>query len=182
LAKPPCDARPLLEALKEWGEPGQLVEPLCENGEWICWARRGSRDGPWVKLPVEAWEQIPHRVHPRGLRIISPDYMQRVELVRAPERFSETGRKVPDEEPPRRVVLEHWFSPVFLRIAIGPELPYRERERVYHDWCAQERQRNPREPTRTRRRAKAKELDLPMAVADSPLANTPKGRPPKLAK
>jgi hypothetical protein len=116
---PPKHALPLPEAAKAWDACGLFIEPLCRNGEWRCWARRGSRDGPWIELPIKAWELPPDYrpsafQQPGELRIIDRDYVCRYKLSeeRVPMRHPETGRKVFVTEE-RRVTTEKWYDPVF---------------------------------------------------------------------
>jgi hypothetical protein len=182
VAGPPKGALPLLEALEEWAEPGALAEPLCASGEWVCWARPGSRDAPYEKLPTEAWSIPTVRTHhiarPGELRIANANLMFRCDFRQVREKQHDGEVKTFE----RLVTTETWYDPLFIRVEIGPELSYRERERAFLEWCAQERQRDPREPTRPRRRAKAKELGLSTAIADEPVPGTPKGRRQKCAK
>jgi hypothetical protein len=122
VSNPPKHALPLLEALKAWAEGGVLVESLCRIGEWRCWARRGSRDGPWVELPAKAWDErsgpridLPalgiagHLPDPERLRIISPDCLVRLTLREVRERQRDGEIKIFE----RLVTDEEWFDPRF---------------------------------------------------------------------
>ena len=112
----------MLEAFPpdEWA--GVLIEPLCASGEAVCWARRGSPDGPWVELRAEAWDPSPlARDHPISrpgeLRIVSEGLLCRYELREQPVKTRQGGRTIIVIEE-RLVAIERWYEP---RIALATE-------------------------------------------------------------
>jgi hypothetical protein len=125
---------PLLEALEAWSKPGIIPESLCRIGEWRCWARRGSRDGPRVELPIETWKPsqlaLEHPIsRPGELRIIDENLLCRYKLKKVPEKQRDGEIKVFE----RLVTVEIWYDPVFVPVA-GPRA--QSLEAKFKQWLA----------------------------------------------
>jgi hypothetical protein len=109
MTKPPDSALPLLEAFPRFFEGN--VRKLCQHGEWLCWARRGSRDAYWSQVPTIAWPYI---------RIVTAQLLCQQELrdERVEMRHPETNRRVFVIEP-RLCTVEKWFDPIFAPASAG---------------------------------------------------------------
>jgi hypothetical protein len=138
MTAPPRHAKPLLEMWPDFSE-GE-ARRQCARGEVVCWARRGSPDGPWVELPAKAWEErdgpwvelpafgLAGRLpDPKALRIISPEL-----LVRYERREKQRNGEIKTFE--RLVAVERWYEPRFALADSAPPPGSSAWRRQLKDW------------------------------------------------
>ena len=120
MTNPPYHALPLLEAFSDFFEDD--VRKRCQHGEWLCWARRGSRDAQRTQVPIAAWPYI--RI--RGVNLLSHEEW-RAERVKIRHAEINYGRPVFATED-RLCVVEKWFDPLFAPAgAVAPIRGHHER-------------------------------------------------------